>query len=76
VDELALDLHDGALLVPQFLAHGWLSESAAKAIGALDQYLGTLSGDEYKYLWTAAALQDTDQWETVRRLAREALAVI
>jgi hypothetical protein len=76
VDKLALDLHDGALLAPQFLAQDWLSESVAIAIAALDQYPDVLSVADYKFLRTGPTLLGTDQWEHVRRLAREALAVV
>jgi hypothetical protein len=76
VDELALELHDGALLVPQFLARGWLPPAAAEAIADLDRYLGAMSGSERASEWTASALQDGKQWENVRQLARQVLNAI
>jgi hypothetical protein len=76
VDELALELHDGALLVPQFLAQGWLPQAAAEAIADLDRYLGAMSGSDRASEWTTLALQDAKQWENVRQLARQVLNVI
>jgi hypothetical protein len=76
VDELALELHDGALLVPQFLAHGWLPQAAAEAIADLDRYLGTMSGSERASEWTTSALHDAKQWENARQMARQVLNII
>jgi hypothetical protein len=76
VDELALELHDGALLVPQFLDQGWLPREAAERIAALDAYLGAMSGAERASEWTTSALQNAKQWEHVRRLAQQVLKSI
>jgi hypothetical protein len=76
VDELALELHDGALLMPQFLTLRWLPQEAAEAIAFLDQYLGSMSDPERSSEWTASALQSGKQWEYVRQLALQVLKLI
>jgi hypothetical protein len=57
VDELALELHEGALLMPQFLALSWLPQAATEAIAGLDQYLGDMSGSGRASEWTNSMLQ-------------------
>lgn len=73
-DELALDLHDGAVLVPQFVAKGWLTSRDATVITAVDEMLERMSGPENVELWTVDALKQAPEWEEVRRRAREVLA--
>jgi hypothetical protein len=73
VDELALDLHDGVVLLPQFVANGWITSKDADAIAAIDQMLNRMSGPGNP-LWTADALTRAEEWGEVRRQARDALA--
>lgn len=74
IDELALELHDGVPLLPQFVANGWITSEDAAAISALDETLGRMSGPDKQSLWTAGALREAKEWEEVRRQARDALA--
>jgi hypothetical protein len=67
--DLALELHDGALFMPQFLALRWLPKEAAEAIASLDQYLGSMSGPGRSSEWTTSALRSGKQWENARQLA-------
>ena len=74
IDELALELHDMAILVPQFVAEGWLTPNDAAFITQLDQFLDAMSGPDQQRLWTEEALNTASEWEEVRRRAREVLA--
>ena len=73
-DELALELNDLVGVLPQFVANGWLSEADASAITELDEMLGRISGAERSNLWTAQALEESSEWEAVRRAARAIIA--
>lgn len=72
-DEFALDLHEGAALVSQFVTHGWLTSRDAFGIVAVDEMLGRIRGADRVELWTADALEQAPEWEEVRRRAREVL---
>lgn len=43
IDELALELHDRAVLLPQFVENGWLTSREAEAIADLDASLVDLT---------------------------------
>jgi hypothetical protein len=73
-DELALDLHDGVALLPQFVANGWLDPQDASAIATLDEMLAQMSGSANNALWTGQALTEASEWEDVRRQARAVFA--
>lgn len=73
-DELALDLHDGVVLLPQFVASGWLTPDDASTITMLDEMLERMSGSENQALWTVEALKEASEWEEVRRRAQRVLA--
>lgn len=76
VDELALELGDGALLVGQFLAAGWLRPEAGEIIRELDTFLADRSGPAHRDFWTVQALRDEPGWIQVRELALKALLAI
>jgi hypothetical protein len=69
-DELALEFDDVASAA---LASGALSEAARTAVLTLDDALKRMSGSERGALWTEAAITETDEWRSVRSLARTAL---
>lgn len=73
VDELALELGDGFLLVPQFVEHNWLSVEAVEPLRALDSLLASISGPSNGVLWETAALETAPAWEEARKLAKAAL---
>lgn len=74
IDEFALELHEGAVLVPQFVANGWLAPRDAAAITAIDEMLDRMSRSGNQELWTLDALTEAHEWEAVRCRAREILA--
>lgn len=73
VDELALEFDDvsGAML-----QSGSMSPPQAKAVAELAGQLRLMSGRERSVLWTEEALERSPHWETVRRLARDALSLM
>jgi hypothetical protein len=71
VDELALELDDVVELLGQFVASGWITEQDADAIRALDDLLGRMSGDQNEHLWTEHGLTTANEWEEVRKRARD-----
>ena len=75
IDELALELHDGVVLLPQFVANGWLAVVEATAIEALDESLLRLGEQNDGAWWTEAALVEAPEWEEVRIRARVVLAL-
>lgn len=72
IDELALELHDRVVLLPQFVENGWLSPGEADAIQDLDEALARLS-KRGPGLWSETALKESSEWEEVRSHARTAL---
>jgi hypothetical protein len=75
-DELALEHYDNSLLVPQLVELGYVSESAAQALTALDAQLDRMSGEENAALWTDEALHELCEWDKVRLLAKAALRLL
>jgi hypothetical protein len=74
-DELAFDFDHWASVVRTTYDRE-LSAGQTEALQAIDRMFGTLSSDEAEFglgLWTETALQTTDQWAEVRRLAGAAL---
>lgn len=72
VDEFALELHDNALLLDQFVELGFLSAQDAAAVRKLDAQMEAMSGPENAALWTVEAL-DTSEWNNIRESARAIL---
>jgi hypothetical protein len=68
-DELALELDDAWLA-----ASRGLSDRQRAAVELLDEALRRLSGRENETFWTVVALESDPRWESVRSLARAALA--
>lgn len=73
VDELALAFDDVAPLLPEAVERGEVSNEVESAVRCVDEKLDKMSGQQNAHLWTPDALADSYQWETVRRLASEAL---
>lgn len=69
-DELALELHDGIVLVPQFVSQGWLTSRNADLILEIDSILKEISGEDRPELWAEEALREAEVWEAVRAKAR------
>ena len=76
VDELALELGDGFLLVPQFVERSWLPAEAVEPLRALDSHLASFSGAANSELWEASALETAPAWSEARRLAKAALITV
>jgi DNA-binding MarR family transcriptional regulator len=72
-DELALELADVSILVPQLVEQGLLTQEQSEAIRRLDEFLTRMSGEENAHLWTEEALVRDEAWVTVRELAASAL---
>src|SRR2546428_9273959 len=72
VDELGLEFDDVSGAV---LGSGVLSPRQARAISSLDRQLRLMSGQKNAALWTEDALEKSAHWDTIRRLAADALAV-
>ena len=51
VDELALELGDGALLAAQFVEAGWLGAEVLQPLQILEALLDSMSGPENAPLW-------------------------
>jgi len=75
-DEMATEFDDGLLLLPQFVAAGWLSHEAADRLTAVDALLEKMSGPEKASLWSIEALYARAEWEAVRAAARDALFAV
>lgn len=73
-DELALELNDEVVMVPQFVGEGLLSHRQAELVQAVDEKLDEMSGMHQAHLWDEDALLGRPEWEEVRRLAAAALA--
>jgi hypothetical protein len=72
-DELALELDNVAPLMPEAVRKGELSRELELAVERVTEKLDEMSGQQNAHLWTPDALANSDQWETVRLLASEAL---
>lgn len=73
VDELAMELGEGAMLAQQFEASGWLSPDVVTRIRAIDAFLTARSGPAHSEFWTLDALEHSADWARVRDDARAAL---
>lgn len=76
VDEIALEFHDGYLLMWAFVGEGWLPEESRPALAELDRALTAMSGPGNADAWDVTALASDARWEHVRQLARDALSRI
>jgi hypothetical protein len=76
IDEIALEFHDVALLVPGKTSAGEMSTATKVAIERLDSQLSSFSGDVNAHLWTPDALASAKEWHQVRSLASECLRVL
>jgi hypothetical protein len=74
VDELALEFSDGAVLIDQFVASGWLSADDGGRLREINEALTLMSGPENAALWTGASLCSAEEWRAVRNAARQFLA--
>ena len=74
IDELALALDDAFWVVAEAFQRNQLSRAEMTALNELNCRLNELSGQANAEKWTPNALMNDDAWETVRRLARNALA--
>ncbi|MEQ4210159.1 hypothetical protein [Actinopolymorpha sp. B9G3] len=76
VDELALELGDGALLARQFVDAGWLGAEVLPPLRALDALMEGMSGPENAPLWDISSLNSSPRWAAARREALEVLRAI
>lgn len=76
VDELALELHELALISRQQVVVGEISMAEYAAVDKLDRQLGSFSGTKNASVWAADALASADQWRRVRDAASECLKTL
>lgn len=76
VDELALELGDGALLARRFVDAGWLGEEVLGPLLALDAHLQEMSGPENAPEWAVASLASSPRWAVAREQAKQVLIAI
>lgn len=76
VDELALELGDGALLAKQFVEAGWLGAEVLQPLRVLDALLDDMSGPENASLWDVSSLESSPRWAEARERAKEVLRAI
>lgn len=76
VDELALELGDGALLAPQFLEAGWLGADVIPPLHALNALLKDMSGPNNASLWDVSSLDSSPRWADAREQAKKVLSAI
>lgn len=74
VDELALALDDVFWVARKAFEQGQLGQDELTALEALNTKLDEISGETNASLWTADALQNSPEWESIRQLAHTALA--
>jgi len=76
IDEIALEFDDVVFLARAFLERGDITPEKAEAIYAVDRKLSAMSGADHADLWTPEALESSDAWADVRRLAARALPAV
>ena len=74
VDELALNYDDSFWIVGEAESQNELTQAELSALKSLDRQLDQMSGEANAGNWTIEALQVSDCWEEVRKLAAIALA--
>ena len=74
VDELALNYDDSFWVVSEAESQNELTQDELSALRSLDRQLNQMSGEANAENWTIEALQVSDCWEEVRKLASIALA--
>ena len=73
VDELALALDDVFWVAKEAFDRNQLSRSELASLNELNSALNEMSGPVKAEIWTVEALQKSQEWENIRRLARQAL---
>jgi hypothetical protein len=73
VDELALQFDDSFQVLPELRLNDLVSKEAEVALKALATQLAELDGADS---WSAGSLREAPEWQRVRVLAREALALL
>jgi hypothetical protein len=76
VDEIAMEVGEGALRAPQFVEEGWLPSEVLEPLERLDAALENMSGEENSHLWTVEALRAAPEWMECRRLALRVLLCV
>jgi hypothetical protein len=74
IDELALAFDDAFWVVSEAFERNQLSRPEMTVLNELNSTLNAMSGQSNAGKWTSEALVSDGAWETVRRLARNALA--
>jgi hypothetical protein len=73
VDEIAMEIGDGALLAAHFVEAGWLPAQALEPLLNLDSLLDGMSGEAKDDLWTVEALRNAPEWAECRQQALRVL---
>ncbi len=78
VDELVLDFMTSTwpLFSPRLHEHGLLDDRADRALNELHDYLKSIADDAHEGLFTLDGVNNTEEWEHVRGLARAALVIL
>jgi hypothetical protein len=72
-DEIALILHDAVLLMVQEADRERIPKDALSAAVAIDDFLGSMSGNSQGDFWSEDALKNDLRWHRVRLEARRIL---
>lgn len=73
VDELALALDDSFWIVHDAFSKNRLGRDELASLNRLNSYLDKMSGEENSDVWTLGSLQESSEWQEVRRLATQAI---
>lgn len=73
IDELALALDDAFWVVSEAFNRNQLSRTELNSLNELNRTLNELSGPSKAENWTVEALENNQEWDNVRLLARQAL---
>lgn len=73
IDELALALDDSFWVVNEAFKRNQLSREELTSLNELNSALNEMSGQEKADIWTVGALENSQVWINIRRLARHAL---
>lgn len=73
IDELALAFDDAFWVVSEALNRSQLSRTELDSLNELNRALDEMSGPSKAENWTVQPLENIQEWNNVRRLARQAL---
>lgn len=72
-DELALDLHESLLALPNLGGQAWMTRDALESLHAIDRIFESAVDPAF---WSVDSLRDGTEWSRIRQLAREVLTAL